>query len=99
MEYCVQLGGPQQKALIKRGGDLGLFSLQKEFSLQGDLIAALQYQKGVYRKAGDTLSVNVVIGQGAMSLNLKEGKFRLGFKKKFFTQGVMRHWHSVEEHL
>ena len=30
---------------------------------------------------------------------LKEGKFRLNIRKKFFAQRVVRHWHSCPEKL
>ena len=64
--------------------ELGLFSLEKR-RLQGDLTAAFQYLKGAYRKAGEgLLSQSVVPGQG---FKLKEGRFRLGIRKKFFTMG------------
>jgi len=33
------------------------------------------------------------------SFKLKEGKFRLDVRRKFFTQRVVRHWHSCPEKL
>ena len=72
--------------------DLGLFSLEKR-RLQRDLRAAFQYPKRGYKKAGNRLLNRVGFyrtrGNG---FKLREGRFSLDIKKKFFTIRVVRHW-------
>jgi len=71
--------------------ELGLLSLEKR-SLGGDLIAAFQYLDWAYRKDGEGLFTRVCSdrtrGNGC---ELKEGRFRLDMRKKFFTMRVVKH--------
>ena len=85
------LRGPEHLSCADRLRELGLFSLEKR-RIQGDLTAALCL-KGAYKKDGDRLFSRAcgyrTRGNG---FKLKEGRFRLDIKKKFFTVRVVRHW-------
>ena len=87
--------GLEHLSCDERLRELGMFSLGKR-RLQEDLRAAFQYPKGAYRKAGEGLFTRAwserTRGNG---FKLKEGRFRLGIRKKFFTMRVVRHWHRL----
>ena len=57
---------------------------------------AFQYLKGAYKKDGDKLfsraCCNRTRGNG---FKLKEGRFRLDIRKKFFTMRVVKHWNGL----
>ena len=72
--------------------DLGQSSLEKR-RLWGYLIAAFQYLKRAYKKAGDGLFARACSdrtrGDG---FKMKEGRFELDIRKKFIMMSVVRHW-------
>jgi len=74
---------------------LGLFSLEKG-RLQGDHIPAFQYLKGAYKNNGERI-VTKACGDRTRGngFTLREGRFRLDIRKKFFMMRVLKHWHRL----
>ncbi|KAJ7403953.1 hypothetical protein BTVI_74241 [Pitangus sulphuratus] len=69
--------------------ELGLFIMEKR-RLWGDLIVAFQYLKKAYKKEGEQLFAqedsDKTRGNG---FKLKEERFRLAVRRKFYTQRVV----------
>jgi len=75
--------------------DLRLFSLER-IGLWGDLVAAFQYLKGAYRKDGDRLFSRACGDRTRHNgFKLKEDRFRLDTRKKFFTMKAVKHWNNL----
>jgi len=79
--------------------ELGQFSLEKS-RLQGDLLGAFQYLKGPYRNDGENLYSKACCDRtSGNGFKLKEDRFRLDIRKKFFTVRAVKHWHRLPREM
>ena len=76
-----------------------MFSLEKR-RLWGNLIAAFQDLKGAYKQEGSQLFERADNSRArGNGFKLKEGRFRLDVREKFFTMRVVRCWNICPERL
>jgi len=91
----VGLLGCEHLSYKKRLRELGLFSLEKR-RLQGHLTAAFQYLKGAYRKEGENIFSRACCNRTRSNgFKLREGRFRLDIRQKFFTMRVVKQWNGL----
>jgi len=86
--------GMEHLSCEERLRELGLRAGERR--LCGDFSAAFQYLTGAYKKDGDKLFSRAccdrIRGNG---FKLKEGRFRLDVRKKFFRVRVVKHWNRL----
>ncbi|GAB0191715.1 hypothetical protein GRJ2_001636800 [Grus japonensis] len=88
--------GLEHLSYEERLRELGVFSLEKR-RLQGDLTAAFQYLQRAYKKDGDRFFSGAYCSKTRRfnGFKLKESRFRLDIRKKFFTMRVVKHWNRL----
>jgi len=87
-----KIQGLEHLSYEERLRELGLFILEKR-RLRVDLIVAFQYLKRAYQEDRDRLLSRACCDKTRGNVfELKEGRFRLDIRKKFFTMRVARHW-------
>jgi len=95
----VEMKEGEHSSYKERLRDLAFFSLEKR-RLWEDIIVAFQHLKGAYKQEGERLFTRVdsdrTRGNG---FKLRQERFRLYIRRKFFTQRVVTHWNRLPKEV
>ena len=83
--------GQERQSHEERWSELGFFNLERR-QLLGEFIVSFQFLKGAYKLEGEQLFAGVGSDRTKRNIfKLRHGRFRLGIRRKCFTQRVMMH--------